>query len=115
MCAAGPLATPGAQEQTRRLHDGLQFLSFLCPLPLSIFTTPDAPARCATVLRFLQTLLGALLPLGWQLLAEGRLYAEHERQRRAARLPQERGLTAWVHAACLDLAQDSTRPCECAL
>lgn len=112
VCAAGALAAPRARALTRRAYDALHSLSYLCPLPLSIFTTPDAAAECATVLRFLQACLGLLLPLAWQLVQEGRLFAAHARQRRAARLPPERGVSAWIHAAGLDLAQDSTRPCE---
>lgn len=110
VCAAGPLAAPAAQQLTHHLYHHLQLLSFLCPLPLSVFASPDASAECVSVLRFCQATVGFLLPLGWQAVREGRLFDAHARQRRQAGLPPECGATAWVHASCLDLAHVSIRP-----
>lgn len=77
-CAAGPLATPAAQQLTQWLYRGLRLLAFCSPLPLSLVTQLDAAGECRSLLRFLQAAPGTALPLAWQAIADSRLFARHQ-------------------------------------
>lgn len=77
-CAAGPLATPSAQQLTHQLYGLLRPLAFCAPLPLSLTSQQDACGECCAIQRFLQAFVGTAVPLAWQAIAESRLFERHQ-------------------------------------
>lgn len=90
VCAGPLLSHPVMQRRTHSLHTLLSHAGTPLPLIREIEGAPED--ECAVTLSFLQITLGALLPLLLDTLAAARLHHEHERQRRAASIPLERGL-----------------------
>lgn len=99
MCASAKLAAPAATRLTHSLTTLLSPLSLLSMHPGSITLArggkpPDPRVECEALLRFLQLSVGLFAPLLWHASTEASLFAEHQRQRRHARLPPERGPSA---------------------
>ena len=61
---------------------------------------PPLPSR-----RYLDLVLGCLLPALVQAAAEARLYAEHSEERRREGLPPEKGWQARLHGELVGLAE----------
>jgi hypothetical protein len=101
VCSATALSHPAVHAALRRVFHGAQVAACLTPLPVSA-TLPDPPAedQCTALVTFFQLGIGLLLPVLWQVLTEARLFQQHQRERRAAGLPPERGL----EPAVLDFA-----------
>lgn len=90
VCAGPLLSHPVVQRRTHALHRLLSYAG--SPLPLSSAVEGSPADECAVTLSFLQVACGVLLPLLLDTLAAARLFHQHERQRRAACIPLERGL-----------------------
>lgn len=99
MCTAQQLAAPAARAHTRALFAGLSPLSHVSPLPvisMGSLKPPEEEIQCATLLRFFQLGCG-VAALVWQAATQARLHAAHQRQRREAGLPPERGGSACLY------------------
>lgn len=107
VCGAAPLSHPAVHAALRRVYRSAQLVACLTPLPVSA-SLPDPPPedQCTSLLHFFQLGLGLLLPVLWQTLSEARLFPQHQRERRAAGLPPERGLEAAVYSFVWKLTMD---------
>ncbi|PRW33146.1 hypothetical protein C2E21_7801 [Chlorella sorokiniana] len=101
---AGPLMShPAVQRATHRIYGMLSWVGTPLPLPLAPMVAPTPAEQCAVIVTFYQVALGLLLPLLWEAVTSARAFAAHQRQRRAAGLPPERGLQAWVYRQVWEL------------
>lgn len=102
VCASACLSGPAAEQTTRRAFAALSALR------VDVFRGAGMPAlpaasQCAVVLTYLQVALGFLLPALVHAALECRLFARHQRERRRAGLPPERGLQAAAYEAAAGL------------
>lgn len=111
LCTAGQLTAPAARAHTRVLYGLLGYVPLLLPLPMFSVSGLAAPAdaQCATLLRFFQ-LVSGLASLVWQAASQAPLHAAHQRERREAGLPPERGISARLYALVADYADPEMRP-----
>jgi hypothetical protein len=108
LCAAASLSSPMARRLTQRALAALSLphraLLFLSTGRGGRGAPDDDPsADCRVVLTFLQLGLGFVLPALAQVVVEGRMLRQHQRERQRAGLPPERGLHARLHAVLGDL------------
>ena len=98
VCAA-VVEHPDAAAATEQLHALASSLACPVPLPVSPTAAPGTASKCRTLFAFAQLGLGLLAPLLADCLTTARLFAAHQAQRRAVRLPAEGGVCACVLAA----------------
>lgn len=111
ICASASIAAAPARQLTHRLARLLAPTSALSLHPLYVVPPAgDGTAECCAVLRFSQLTLGLLLPLALQARAEAALFQRHQRQRRAAGLPPEHGVSASLLALIHGLLHPAVRP-----
>ncbi|KAL4428170.1 hypothetical protein ABPG75_002259 [Micractinium tetrahymenae] len=103
-CSGAVLGHPAAARSTHSVYGALSWVGAMQPLPLAPLARPSPADECTTIITFLHLGLGLVVPLLWEWLSVSRLFSEHERQRRRAGLPCERGLHAAAYrmlwAAC---------------
>ncbi|KAI7839850.1 hypothetical protein COHA_006413 [Chlorella ohadii] len=105
---AGPLMShPAIQRATHRIYGMLSWVGTPLPLPLAPMVAPTPVEECAVIVTFFQVGLGLLLPLLWEAVVAARAFAAHQRQRRAAGLPAERGLQAWLYTQVWELCSNT--------
>lgn len=97
VCSASSLSHPAVHGAVRRVYRGVQMAACLTPLPLAASLPDPAPEdQCTALVAFFQLSIGLLLPVLHQVLGDARLFQLHQRERRAAGLPPERGKEAAV-------------------
>ena len=97
-CTTAALASPSAQLLSRRAYRLLGMLRFSLLPPIGLPALPPA-AECAVLMTYTHITFGLVLPGLAAALTEAALFRQHQRQRRQAGLPPERGWDAAVHSA----------------
>ncbi|KAL4451596.1 hypothetical protein ABPG75_007258 [Micractinium tetrahymenae] len=125
ICAAVPLASPGAQDRNDRIFALFSALRFLLPLSGGVLSPLPASSEdaCVAVMAFLQASsravdlgLGTLIPVLVEASAEADLFRLHQQQRRQAGLPLELGWQASLYSVvsfCTQGASASDRGLCC--